>query len=119
MNRNCIAEIDGYHFVLTNNDVILHDGNTAQSVLDKMTRRWLFKNIDVNSIDKSNVEINALEQNATPKFLIIFSMNGHNQNLQQLKLTYATEDARDEDYEAIQEYVGVDLGDLPGGGVPA
>jgi hypothetical protein len=74
---------------------------------------------NVNSIDKSNVEINALEQNATPKFLIIFSMNGHNQNLQQLKLTYATEDARDEDYEAIQEYVGVDLGDLPGGGVPA
>lgn len=58
MNRNCIAEIDGYHFVLTNNDVILHDGNTASSVLDKITRRWLFKNIDVNSLDKCFVFIN-------------------------------------------------------------
>lgn len=58
MNRNCIAEIDGYHFVLTNNDVIVHDGNTAESVLDKMTRRWLFKNIDVNSIDKCFVFTN-------------------------------------------------------------
>ena len=68
---------------------------------------------NVNSIDKSNVDINSLGQNAIPKFEIVFSMNGHNQNLQQLRFTYATEVARDADYDAILEYVGVDLGNLP------
>ena len=48
MNRNCIVEIDGYHIVLTTDDIIIHDGNQAYSVLDKMTRRWLFQNIDVD-----------------------------------------------------------------------
>lgn len=55
MNRNCIVEIDGYHVVLTNNDIIIHDGVQSNSVLDKMTRRWLFQNIDVESFDKSFV----------------------------------------------------------------
>ena len=58
MNQNCIADIDGYHVVLTNNDVIIHDGNTATSVLDKMTRRWLFQNIDVNNYSKCFVFAN-------------------------------------------------------------
>lgn len=46
MNRNCITEIDGQHFVLTGFDVVVHDGNQATSVLDKQTRRFLFNNID-------------------------------------------------------------------------
>jgi hypothetical protein len=50
MNKNCIVEIDGQHFVLTNNDVVVHDGNQAQSVLDKQTRRFLFQNIDSDLI---------------------------------------------------------------------
>lgn len=48
MNRNCIAEVDGFHVVLTGSDVIVHDGQQATSVLDKQTRRYLFQNIDVN-----------------------------------------------------------------------
>ena len=52
MNRNCIADIDGFHIVLTNNDIIIHDGNSTVSVLDKITRRWLFQNIDVDATDK-------------------------------------------------------------------
>lgn len=50
MNRNCIVEIDGFHVVLTGSDVIVHDGQSATSVLDKQTRRYLFQNIDVNNI---------------------------------------------------------------------
>lgn len=46
MNRNCIVEIDGAHLTLTTNDVVIHDGNQAYSVLDKLTRRWLFNNLD-------------------------------------------------------------------------
>ena len=48
MNRNCIVEIDGYQIVLTSSDVIIHDGQSAHSILDKRTRRWLFQNIDVD-----------------------------------------------------------------------
>jgi hypothetical protein len=58
MNRNCIADIDGYHVVLTNSDIIIHDGNTATSVLDKATRRWLFQNIDVDNYSKAFTFVN-------------------------------------------------------------
>lgn len=46
LNRNCIVEFDGLHCVLTNNDVIVHDGNAPTSVLDKQTRRFLFNDMD-------------------------------------------------------------------------
>lgn len=49
LNRNCIVEIDGLHCVLTSQDVIVHDGQTPQSVLDKVTRRYLFNSIDPDS----------------------------------------------------------------------
>lgn len=52
LTRNCVAEYDGLHFVVTRSDVILHDGNTAVSVLDKQTRRFLFEDIDPDGIDK-------------------------------------------------------------------
>lgn len=58
MNRNCIAEADGVHVVLTGSDVIVHDGQAATSVLDKMTRRWLFQSIDVNGSGKCFVFAN-------------------------------------------------------------
>lgn len=46
MNRNCIVELDGYHFVLTGSDVIVHDGQTSRQVLDKKARRALFQDMD-------------------------------------------------------------------------
>ena len=49
LNRNCIVEIDGQHLVLTGSDVVVHDGQQAQSVLDKETRRYLFANIDTTN----------------------------------------------------------------------
>ena len=48
LNRNCIVEVDGFHVVLTGSDVLVHDGQSAVSVLDKQTRRYLFQNIDVD-----------------------------------------------------------------------
>lgn len=52
MNRNCIVESDVMHVVLTGSDVIVHDGQTASSVLDKATRRYLFQNIETSAADK-------------------------------------------------------------------
>lgn len=83
MNRNCIVEIDGYHLVLTNNDIVVHDGVQANSILDKQTRRWLFQNIDVESFDKSFVFKNpfynevficfALVGSAVPNHAIVYN----------------------------------------------
>jgi hypothetical protein len=52
LNRNCIAELDGSHCVLTGQDIIVHDGQTATSILDRQTRRFLFQNIDATNIGK-------------------------------------------------------------------
>ena len=52
LNVNCIVEVDGFHFVVTNNDIVTHDGQQAISILDQKTRRWFFQNIDVNAVDK-------------------------------------------------------------------
>lgn len=41
--RDCVVEVDGSHFVLTNTDLIVHDGNSLKSVLDKGSRRTLFQ----------------------------------------------------------------------------
>lgn len=40
--KRCFAEFDGKHCVLTNNDLIVHDGVTIQSVLDSRYRDTLF-----------------------------------------------------------------------------
>lgn len=55
LNRNCIAEVDGFHFVLTGSDVIVHDGQNATSILDKQARRALFQDFDVSAIDRAFV----------------------------------------------------------------
>lgn len=51
MNMNCAIEFEaGFgaaHFAVTGSDVVIHDGYTARSVLDKKARRYFFQNIDV------------------------------------------------------------------------
>lgn len=58
LNRNCIAEFLGNHLVLTNSDIIIHDGAQPSQVLDKVSRRWLFMNIEPLAIDKCFVFTN-------------------------------------------------------------
>lgn len=52
LTRNCVASLPGYqHFVVTFNDVIVHDGTRMESVIDSKMRTSLF-----NAIDGTNVE---------------------------------------------------------------
>lgn len=53
LNRNCVVEIDGYHVVLTGSDVIVHDGQSARSVLDSQMRRTLFRLLDSTNYTRS------------------------------------------------------------------
>lgn len=55
MNRNCIVELDGFHFVLTGSDVVIHDGQSPVQVLDKVARRALFQDMDTAYNDRAFV----------------------------------------------------------------
>jgi len=52
LNRNCAVEFDSFHFVVTGQDIVIHDGYTATPVGDKRVRRSFFQNIDVNNASK-------------------------------------------------------------------
>lgn len=58
--RNCVAEVRGMHFVFSNSDCIVHDGQTAQSVLDKVTRRDLFSQINSAKANQCFVFVNPI-----------------------------------------------------------
>jgi hypothetical protein len=55
MNRNCIVDLDQFHFVLTNQDIVIHDGQSAISILDKQARRSLFQDMDASAMDRAFV----------------------------------------------------------------
>ena len=46
MARNCVVEALGQHVVMTDGDVILHDGQNVRSLVDEKLRRFIFLQID-------------------------------------------------------------------------
>lgn len=52
---NCVAEFFGSHLCLTTGDVIVHDGNTIRSIVNKKMQRWLFNQIDSTNYANSFV----------------------------------------------------------------
>jgi hypothetical protein len=53
--ENCAIAFDGGHLVLTDSDVIIHDGTAQQSICDKKWRKWLFNTIDTTNYKRSFV----------------------------------------------------------------
>lgn len=53
LSKNCIAEINGRHFVVTNSDIIIHDGASAKSILTSGFRKAFFA--DINTSHAENV----------------------------------------------------------------
>lgn len=49
MNKNCAVDADSFHFAVTGSDIVVHDGYTANSILDKKARRSFFQSIDVTN----------------------------------------------------------------------
>lgn len=63
LSQNCIAEVDGQHFVIGHSDVYLHNGIQKQSICDAVVRKAIFERVDpkfVNnifaSVDYANKE---------------------------------------------------------------
>jgi hypothetical protein len=48
LTENCVATIGASHLVWGTEDVVVHDGNSARSLLDKRARRWLFNRINTS-----------------------------------------------------------------------
>jgi hypothetical protein len=46
LTERCAIQFGSQHLVWTDQDIVLHDGNAAQSILDKRARRWLFGRIN-------------------------------------------------------------------------
>ena len=43
---NCVAEMDGKHWVYTDDDIIVHDGNSFQSIADNVYRSYVQNSIN-------------------------------------------------------------------------
>lgn len=48
LTENCVKGFKGNHFVITADDIVVHDGNTPQSIGDGGWRKWLFNKINTN-----------------------------------------------------------------------
>ena len=52
LSRDCVREFYGRHFVVTRDDVIVHDGQQIQSVIDSTNRDFFFNDIGSDNYDK-------------------------------------------------------------------
>jgi hypothetical protein len=58
---NCAVEYRGRHYVLTQGDVVMHDGNSIESIIDRKNRDWLFSQIDPLNYERCFVQLNEAE----------------------------------------------------------
>ena len=59
---NCAVEYKGLHYVLTQGDVIAHDGHSPKSIIDQKNRRFLFNAIDSTNYKKCFVAVNQAKE---------------------------------------------------------
>jgi hypothetical protein len=46
LSMNCSVEIGNQHFVVTSEDIIIHNGAEYKSIIDGRNRKWFFKNLN-------------------------------------------------------------------------
>jgi len=63
LHRDCMVSVPSGHVVVTQNDIILHNGQreSSQSIINAKLRRWLFSVIDVSTFYNSFLIANPLE----------------------------------------------------------
>jgi len=52
INTNCVAEVEGKHYVFGSDDIYIHDGISRKSIADGRIRRKVFSNILRNNFKK-------------------------------------------------------------------
>lgn len=62
LTENCVAAFAQNHFVLTDHDVVIHDGSSMQSIADKRIRRAIFNSINPSRFERCFVVANRRER---------------------------------------------------------
>jgi len=55
LSRRCMAEFEGKHFVVGQNDVYVHNGVTSESVIDSKMKRFLYSDMDPTNFQRTFV----------------------------------------------------------------
>jgi len=53
--ENCAAAFGAQHFVVTADDIVIHDGSNLQSIADKRTKRWFFSTLNSSRYQRTFV----------------------------------------------------------------
>lgn len=59
--QDCMIEFQNRHFVVTQSDIVVHDGTTVQSVVDARVRRDFFKTLNDSAADLTTVIENPID----------------------------------------------------------
>lgn len=59
INQNCIAEVEGTHYVLDHDDIYVHDSHTRQSICDERVKNYIFSSLNTAKTDRCFVHHNA------------------------------------------------------------
>jgi hypothetical protein len=55
--EDCYGILGTSHVVLTDNDLVIHDGNSIKSIADRRIRRWLFSRINPSTYKRSFISV--------------------------------------------------------------
>jgi hypothetical protein len=73
LSTNCVTTWNNQHVVLTDGDVIMHDGQGAiRSLVDRSTRRAIFSNIDQTNYERSFV----INDRVLDQIIVCYPENG-------------------------------------------
>jgi len=59
INQNCVAEVEGTHYVFDHDDIYVHDSHTRQSICDKRVKNYIFSGLNTAKTDRCFVHHNA------------------------------------------------------------
>ena len=72
LTKRCVRPVKDRHLVLSQNDLILHDGHSPTSIISKKRQAWLFNNIDQDNFERSFIVPNYREY----EMLVCFPSTG-------------------------------------------
>lgn len=58
INQNCIAEVEGTHYVFDYDDIYVHDTHSRQSICDERVKKYIFSGLNTAKTDRCFVHHN-------------------------------------------------------------
>jgi hypothetical protein len=58
INQNCVAEVEGTHYVFDHDDIYVHDSHTRQSICDERVKAYIFSGLNTAKTNRCFVHHN-------------------------------------------------------------